>query len=200
MAEEKTIAVTFDDDKSVTIDKTRYVRSADLAKVAGSAETAKKDWETKEADYQAKLANTKMAENEQRQARLAAEAAYEQANTKYGDYDTIKGRATELETEIASHKEKVTTLEGEIANVLRSNLIARGAKEEDIKEKTVDQLRNLEEAAKIFGAKPHSAKYDGGNGAGGGSGSIPDGSPASIARAKAVEGFNLGTSKVISKN
>ncbi|KKL05329.1 hypothetical protein LCGC14_2607130, partial [marine sediment metagenome] len=98
---------------------------------------------------------------------LTAQAASEQLVEQYKDYDTHRNRVGELETELGSVRESVGKHEIELANRMRQNLLGRGAKEEAIKDKTLDQLRNLEEAASLFGnggKVSQPARYDGGAG------------------------------------
>ncbi len=172
MPEDKTQAVTFGDDKSITTDVngtvTRFVRSTDMAIVAGKLDTATKEWSVKETEFQTNLAESNRLLGEEKQGRIKAEAANEQVVKQYSDYDTIKGRVTELDKDVVTHKERVTVLETEISGRIRASLIAHGVKEEDIKDKTKEQLSGLEDAAKLFGGfKAGAANYDG-NGGGGG--------------------------------
>ncbi len=172
--EEKTQAITFNDDGSISTDvggKTvKFVHSSDLVKVKDGLEATNKGLEDKVAKLSTDLAETVRVRDENSQSRLTAEAATEQMEKKYKDYEDIKGKVTTLETEGASHKEDYGKLETEISDILRRSLVTHGAPEDSIKDKTLDQLRHLDEAAKLFGngKKAEPAKYDGQGGAGAG--------------------------------
>lgn len=163
---------TFNTDGSIdlTVDEKpiRFVKEADLLAVKGGAEGKAKEWETEKTKLQIDIAESNRLRDENHQSLLAAQAAKEQLETQHSDYDTNKTKVGELETEVGSNKENVGKLETELANRIRQNLVARGALEDAIKDKTLEQLRNLEEAATLFGngnpKKPIPARYDGGQG------------------------------------
>lgn len=176
MSEEKTQAITFNDDGSISTDvggKTiKFVHSSDLVKVKDGLEATNKGLEGQVTKLQTDLAEAVRVRDENNQSRLTAEAAKEQMEKDHKDYDDLKGKVTTLETDIGSHKESIGKYETEISEILRRSLITHGATEESIKEKTLDQLRNLDEAAKLFGngKKPEPAKYDTPGGPDGGGG------------------------------
>jgi hypothetical protein len=164
--------LTFNQDGSVEIPvdgkPTRFVKEADLLAVKGSREKIEKDWETEKTSFQTKLAEANRLREESHAQFLQAQAANTTLAEQFKDHDTLKARAGELEQELGTHKEKLTAHEKELASRIRQNLIGSGAAEDSLKDKTLDQLRNLEEAAKIFGGhKPQPPRYDGGRPGGG---------------------------------
>ena len=171
---------TFNHDGSVDLpvdgNPVRFVKESDLLAVKGGAETKAQEWETERASFNTQLAEANRIKDESHQSLLQARAEKEQLTTKYGDYDTQKVRVGELETETGTLKESIGRFEEELVGRIRHTLIMnKGASEEAVKEKTLPQLRNLEEAARVFGNgnknKPgEPARYDGGQGgpAGGG--------------------------------
>ena len=177
MPEEPTY--TFNTDGSIDIPKdgkpVRFVKETDLLTVKGVAEGKAQQWENEKAKSQTDLAEANRLREETHQSLLAAQAAREQLVEQYKDYDTHKTRVGELETELGSVKESVGKHETELANRIRASLLGHGATEEAIKGKTLDQLRNLEEAARVFGNKPTPtpARYDGGQGGPAG-GDVPE--------------------------
>lgn len=189
MSEEKTQAITFNDDGSISTEvsgKTiKFVHSSDLVKVKDGLEANIKKLEGEATKYQTDLAESNRVRDEHNQSRLTAEAAKEQMENQYKDYDTLKGKVTTLETESASHKEDCGKLETEVTSILRASLMGHGATEESIKDKSLDQLRNLDEAAKLFGngKKPEPANYDTPGGPGGGGG------PDKTGKTKISDGF-----------
>jgi len=154
----------------------RYALESDLLAVKGGAEAKATEWETEKAKFNTSLAEANRLREEAHQALLQTQAAMEQLKEQYKDYDTHKTRVGELEAELGSHKESVSKYESELADRIRQNLIGNGATEDALKDKTLDQLRSLEEAAKIFGGNGNKgnkpANYDGG--AGPGAGSTPE--------------------------
>ncbi len=175
MSEEKTQAITFNDDGSVSTEvngKTiKFVHSSDLVKVKDGLEATNKGLEGQVTKLQTDLVESNRVKDEHNQARLTADAAKEQMETGYKDYEDIKSKVSRLETELGSHKESIGKYETEISEVLRLSLMGHGASEDSIKDKNLEQLRNLNEAAKLFagnGKKPEPAKYDGSGGAGAG--------------------------------
>ena len=163
----------------------KFVKESDLLAVKGGAEAKSNEWVAKETKFNTDLAEANRLREETRQSLLQAQTEKEQLVTRFSDYDATKIKVGELETALGSHKESVSKYETELAGRIRHNLInTYGAKEEAVKDKDLNQLRNLEEAAKIFGnghiqAKP--ANYDGGKG--GPSGGVPE---SSLERAKRI--------------
>ena len=169
---------TFNTDGSIDIPvkgkPVRFVLESDLLTVKGGAESKATAWENEKAQFNTQVAEANRLREESHQSLLTAQAANEQLVEQHKDYDTQKARVGELETELGSVKESIGKHETELANRMRQNLIARGASEESIKDKTLDQLRNLEEAANLFGNKATiPARYDGGQGGPAG-GSVPE--------------------------
>ena len=168
------VKLTFNQDGSVDIPvegkPIRFVKEADLLAVKGSKEKAEQGWETEKTKFQTDLAEANRVREESHQQLLQAQAAKDQLAEQYKDYDTHKTRVGELETELGSNKEKLTGYEKELGERISQALIGAGATEESIKDKTLDQLRSLEEAAKVFGreVKARPANYDGGKAGGGG--------------------------------
>ena len=154
----------------------RYVKEADLLAVKGGSDTKAREWENEKASFNTQLAEANRLRDESHQTLLTEQAAKEQLVKQYADYDTHKNRVGELETEIGSAKESIGKHETELTSRISASLLVHGASEEAIKEKTLDQLRNLEDAAKIFGngkpTTPVPARYDGGPGPG--DGSVPE--------------------------
>jgi len=172
---------TFNSDGSIDIPvsgkPTRFVKEADLLAVKGGSETKSKEWENEKSKFQTDIAEANRLRDETRQTLLTEQAAKELLVKQYSDYDTHKNRVGELETELGSVKESIGKYETELASRISASLLGHGAKEEAIKDKTLDQLRNLEEAARIFGngksTIPIPARYDGGQGGSSG-GSAPE--------------------------
>jgi len=172
----------------------RFVKEADLLAVKGSKEKSERDWETERATSQTSLAEANRLREESHAELLQAQATKDQLVEQFKDYDTHKARVVELETEVGSHKEKLTGYETELAGRMRQGLIGVGASEDTIKEKTLDQLRNLEEAAKILGgtltAKPPS--YDGGRPGGGSAPETPIDRAVRILEEHEAQGHRIG--------
>jgi len=175
---------TFNQDGSVDLPvdgkPIRFVKESDLLAVKGGAETKGKEWDAKEAGFNTQLAEANRLREEEHQTLLKAQAEHEQLVAKYNDYDATKTRVGELEKESAGHKERSTKLETELAERLRTGLVTYyGATAEALKDKTLDQLRSIEEAAKLIkgNGSGGKARYDGG----GGSSSTPE-SPLDMAR------------------
>ncbi len=173
---------TFNHDGSVDLPvegvTTRFVKESDLLAVKGGFGTKEKDWETEKASFNTQLAEANRLRDESNALLLQERAAKEQLTTKYGDYDTQKTRVGELETETGTLKESIGKFEEELVGRIRHTLIMQnGASEEAVKEKTLPQLRNLEEAARVFGngkgKQEVPARYDGGQGGPAG-GSAPE--------------------------
>jgi len=172
---------TFNHDGSVDLDvegqKVRFVKEADLLAVKGGSEQKEKDWENEKASFNAQLAEANRLRDESNALLQQERAAKEQLTTKYADYDTHKARVGELETETGTLKESIGRFEEELVGRIRHNLIMyNGASEDAVKDKTLPQLRNLEEAARVFGngnkgKQGLPARYDGGQG-------VPSGGPS----------------------
>lgn len=170
---------TFNHDGSVDLDvegqKVRFVKEADLLAVKGVSGQKDKDWETEKSSFNTQLAEANRLRDESSAILLQERAAKEQLTTKYGDYDTQKGRVGELETETGTLKESIGKFEEELVGRIRHTLIMQnGASEEAVKDKTLPQLRNLEDAARVFGNGNKAkqlvpARYDKQDGPGGGS-------------------------------
>lgn len=172
--QDRTDLYTFNTDGSINIpvdgNPVRFVKESDLLAVKGGLETKTKEWENEKAQFNTQLAESNRLREETHQSLLSEQAAKELLVTQYSDYDTHKTRVGELETELGSVKESVGKHETELTNRIRTSLLNAGAKEEAIKDKTLDQLRNLEEAAKLFAGdgKGIPARFDIPGGPGGG--------------------------------
>jgi len=174
---------TFNHDGSVDLPiegvMTRFVKESDLLAVKGGSEQKEKDWENEKASFNTQLAEANRLRDESNALLLQERAAKEQLATKYADYDTHKVRVGELEAENGTLKESISKYDEELAGRIRHNLIMyNGASEEAVKDKTLPQLRNLEEAARVFGngnkgKEGVPARYDGGQGGPAG-GSVPE--------------------------
>lgn len=160
----------------------RFVKEADLLAVKGGVQNREKEWSNKEASFNTQLAEANRLREETHQNLLRTQAERDNLKEQYKDYDTHKTRVGELETELGSHKERLTKTETALAERMRQALAGAGASEESLKDKTLDQLRSLEEAAKVFGreVKAKPANYDGGKQGGG---SAPE---SSLDRAKRI--------------
>ena len=146
----------------------RFVRETDLLAVKSGKEKSEKDWGTERSKFQTDLAESIRLREESHSQLLQAQTANTTLTEQFKDHDTIKARVSELETNEATGKDVLTKLEADLTARISRNLINAGATAEILKDKTLDQLRNLEEAAKIFGGnggKPPS--YDTGKGGGG---------------------------------
>lgn len=167
------VKLTFNQDGSVELPvegkPTRFVKESDLLAVKGSKEKSEQDWEQEKGKFQTDLAEANRLREESHQQLLQTQAERDNLTEQYKDYDTHKTRVGELETEIGSGKEKLTGYEKELAERMRQALVGAGATEDSLKDKTLDQLRNLEEAARVFGreVKAKPANYDGGKPSGG---------------------------------
>ena len=144
----------------------RYAKESDLLAVKGVSQDKETEWGKKEAKYQTDLAEANRIREETYSQLIQAQAKAEQLTEQYKEFDTFKTKVGELETENGSLKESVTKYETEVTDRIRGNLINRGAKEEDLKEKTIDQLRSIEEAASLFGGSTFKRSYDEGPGGG----------------------------------
>jgi len=173
---------TFNHDGSVDLAvegaKVRFVKESDLLAVKGGSEQKEKDWENEKASFNTQLAEANRLRDESNTLLQQERAAKEQLTTKYGDYDTHRVRVGELETETGTLKESIGKFEEELVGRIRHNLITQnGASEEAVKDKTLPQLRNLEEAARVFGngnkKQGVPARYDGGQGGPAG-GTVPE--------------------------
>ncbi len=148
---------------------TRLVEERHLLALKGAHEEKTKGWEIERTTLTTKAKELADAHEATRQSLLQAQAASEQLKEQYKDYDTHKKRVGELSTEVDTHKKSVMSLETDIGNRIKSMLIANGAKEDSLKDKTLVQLRSLEEAVNLLGVgvKRGPANYDR-NGGGGG--------------------------------
>jgi len=158
----------------------RFVKESDLLAVKGAREKLEQGWETEKATFNTQLAEANRLREESNSQLLQVQAAKEQLAEQYKDYDTHKTRVGELETNLVSHREKLASHEKELSERMHQSLIGAGATEESLKEKTLDQLRSLEEAAKVFGKSVKPANYDGNKGLGAGTPLI--GKPMELAR------------------
>ena len=164
MSETGTFKVNNDGSVDLPVDgkPVRYVKESDLLAIKGGATQKATEWENEKASFNTQLAEVNRLREETHSNFLREQAAKEQLVTKYQNYDTLQTRVGELETQIGSHKESVSKYEKELTDRIKASLATYGAVDEAIKDKTLDQLRNLEEAAKLFGNKGKPAKYDGG--------------------------------------
>ena len=165
--------LTFNQDGSVDLPvdgkPIRFVKEADLLAVKGGVQSKEKEWNDKKAQFNTQLAEANRLREETHQTLLKAQTERDNLKEQYKDYDTYKKKVGELETKLGSHKERLTKVEGALVERMRQSLIGAGASEVSLKDKTLDQLRSLEEAAKIFGreVKAKPANYDGGKQGGG---------------------------------
>lgn len=176
---------TFNNDGSIDIPvdgkSIRFVKESDLLAVKGSSEAKVREWDNEKASFNTQLAEANRLRDETHATLLQEQAAKELLVKTQADYDTHKRRVGELETEVGSHKESVGKLEKELTERLRHSLVnVYGASETAIKDKTLDQLRNLEDAARIIGPRVKPAKYDGGPSGPG------EGAPDELGRAKRI--------------
>lgn len=186
MTDEPKGTFTFNKDGSVDLPiegkPIRFVKEADLLAVKGGAEEKQKEWVAKETSYTSQVSEAARLRDEAHQNFLKAQAEKEQLAAQYKDYDTFKGKVGELEKSLTEHKTSLQKHQLELASIIKADLISKGAKEESLKDKTLDQLRNLQEASKIFGTPRKGANYDGG-------GNGTDGQPMG-ARQRIVAGWS----------
>ncbi len=147
----------------------RLVKESDLLAVKGGFDEAKKAHESAVADWTGKLAEAQKRFESEHQGVIQGQAALEQLSGKLKDHDTLTAKVGELTKEVDSHKQRLTGYEKDLVTRITNQLISLGAKAESLKDKTLDQLKSLEEAAGVFGQKKPS--FDGG---GGGNGSKPE--------------------------
>ena len=166
--------------------ETQYGKMADTLGLKGLLKTKTEDWDTERSNLNTKLAEANRIKEESHQELLKGQAAAEQLQERYKDYDAFKAKAGELTTTVETHATTITNHEKELADRIRFTLInVYKVKEDSLKDKDLSQLRNLEESAKILGASvavAAPAKYDGGPG-GPGAGSAPE---KDIDRAKRI--------------
>ena len=170
MTENPNGTFTFNKDGSVDLPvegkPIRFVKESDLLAVKGGAESKQKEWDTEKTTLSNQLTEVSKLRDETHQKFLQAQAEKEQLAEKYKDYDTWKSKVGEQEKSLKDIQDTLKKHQEELMSRVKSGLIASGVKEESLKDKTLDQLRNLEEAAKLFGAgkqgKP--ASYDRGTG------------------------------------
>ena len=176
----------------------RYVKEADLLAVKSGKEKLEQEWTGKETNYQTQLAEANRIREETHQQLLQAQAAKDQLAEQYKDYDTHKSRVGELEAELGSSKERLTSYEKELVERMHQALVGAGATEESLKDKTLDQLRNLEEAAKVFGkeVKARPANYDGGKVGGGTTPETPIERARRILEESEAAGHRIGSKMV----
>ena len=151
----------------VMIDKKaiRLVKETDLLSLKGANEERATKWDTERVSNETKVKELANAQETTRQQLLQEQAAKEQLLSKYKDYDTHVSRVGELTKEIDTHKSTLQKAHDELALRIKSGLTTYGASEESLKDKNLEQLRNLEEAAKILGKQApqgKQARYDGG--------------------------------------
>ena len=164
----------FNQDGSVDIPvngvQTRFVKESDLLKVKASRDDTLKGLEIEKSKFQADLDEANKQREELHKQVLQAQADREKLSEQYKDYDDHKNKVNELTKELNTHKEKITNYENELMDRIKQSLISFGASEDVVKDKSLEQLKNLEEAAKIFGSQsPKPANYDTGK-VGGGTG------------------------------
>jgi chromosome segregation ATPase len=142
----------------------RLVKEEDLLSLKGANEGRTRQWDTEKATYEAKVKELTDSHATTRQQLLQEQALREQLAGKYKDYDTHVSRVGELTKEVESHKTSLKKHQDDLSARIKANLISLGASEESLKDKTLDQLRNLEEASSIF-VNPATRKilYDRGN-------------------------------------
>ena len=182
------LTYTANDDGTINVNSDgtvlKYVKESDLLAVKGGSQTKVKEWETEKATFNTQLAEANRLRDEDHNSLLQERTVREQLEDKFKDYETHKARVGELETELNSHKEVVGKHEIELADRIRQTLIAvHGAHEDALKDKNLDQLRHLEEAAKVFGSNTgRLPRYDGGGGGPSGGG-VPE---SSLDRARRI--------------
>lgn len=177
----------FNDDGSIDLTigekPVRFVKESDLLAIKGGSETKVKEWETKESQFQTQIVEANRLRDESHSTLLQEQAASEQLKSQITNGEALKTRVGELETELVTHKEGSGKLETELVGLIRHNLInVYGASEDSLKDKNLEQLRNLDSAAQIIRPAGKAARYDGGPGGPGG-GSVPE---TSIERARRI--------------
>ena len=185
---------------SVLVDKkpTRLVKESDLLAVKESSGSKAKEWDTERATFTSKLEESSKAQETIRQSLLQEQAAKEAVVAKYADYDTWKTKVGELDKTLLEHKTSLQKHQEELTSRIKSGLMSAGVKEESLKDKNLDQLRNLEEAARLFAGNQQKkpANYEGGTGGGG---SAPESNFERAKRIIAAQEEKQGKIKVASK-
>jgi len=173
----------------------RYAKESDLLAVKSAAEKQEKVWDNEKTQFNTQLAEANRLRDETHQQLLQAQAASEQLAEQFKDYDTHKARVGELETELGSHRERLSGYEKEVTERIRQSLLAAGVTEDNIKDKTLDQLKSLEDAAKVFvGLKAIPARYAGSKPVGGdGTSEAPLDRARRILEENAAKGHSIGS-------
>jgi predicted RNase H-like nuclease (RuvC/YqgF family) len=197
----QTPSYTFNKDGSVDIPiegtPTRFVKESDLLKVKASRDDALKGFEAEKSKLQTDLDEANRQREESHQQAIKAQAEIEKVSERYKDYETFKTKSTELDAEVKTHKEKLTTYEKELASRISQSLISAGASPDMLKDKTLEQLRSLEEASKIFGGDKHKpANYDRGSVGGGQVSESPIDRANRILQENDEKGHRMGSKQV----
>jgi len=174
--ENQTFARNEDGTISITVEgrPIRYAKESDLLTVKGASETARREYETNLAKYQADLANANRITGETHQTLLQERAAKEQFEKDSKELPSLRTRLGELETESAGHKTARGKAEEELTGLLRAQFGTKyHVDPEKIATMTLDQLREAERNFVTVGFTPviAPANYDK-NGGGGGTGDV----------------------------
>lgn len=153
---EPTGTYTTNDDGSLTVElegkSTKFVKESDLLAVKGGAER-------KESELLAQIAESNRLKDETHNQLLQVQATNEQLDGQAKESATHKQRVGELEGELNAATEGRRQLEEELLGMRRTHLATGyNVSEESLKDKTADQLKNLEEALKLTGGKTPAGK------------------------------------------
>jgi len=131
----------------------RTVKESDLLAVKGGAEK-------KEGELLSQIAEANRLKDESHNLYLQEQTAREQFEEQAKESPTLKTKVGELETQLSATLESRKQLEEELLGMRRTHLAAQyKVSEESLKDKSMDQLRNLEDALKLVGGRK-PANYD----------------------------------------
>ena len=138
---------------SVTVDgvSTNFVREVDFGAVKGAREKA----ESQVSTLQANLTEANRLKDEAHQNTLKERAAKETAEAKGIEGATHQTRVGELETEVKTLKESLTTYNTSKETALRKSLSEkRKVPEDKIKDKTLAELESIEASFSLTDGEP----------------------------------------------
>jgi len=155
---------------------TKYVKESDLLAVKGGAES-------KEKEYQSQITNLIKERDDAHSNHLKAQAALEQSETRFKEYEPFKTQLTEAQAKLTAADDGSKKLKEKLLGRVKSTLTSLGVKDELIKDKTLEELEHIEETARLLGGNGGNGKrpanFD--TGGSGSSGTAPE-SPLERAR------------------
>jgi len=158
MPDEQTQTYTVNEDGTINImvdgKVIKHVKESDLLAVKGGSEK-------KEGELLSQIAEANRLKDETHNQLLQEQAAKEQLEEQAKEGATLKPKVGELETQLNAAQESRKQLEEELLGMKRSHLAVQyKVSEESLKDKDMNQLRNLEDALQLVGNKGKPAKYD----------------------------------------